>query len=331
MKEEIYEPSLEKDALDSIREDKDIMMAIGGVFPPGVSPLKAAPVFDVNRVNKLMEGAIDTHVHFGPDPLLARIGDTVDLALAACQAEMGGVCFGEPYQIPSGPLALLAEKVVNQWAEEHGKEKIRCFGGVALNYGVGGLNPGAVVTSARIGAKVVWPPTVDSSHFRKLTGVGGGIDLLDENDNVVPAMKEILSLIAEGDLVLNLSCLGVKDVFYLIDEAKEMGVKRINVVHPNQPSSLMTMEQIKIAADKGASIELTCVIFQPPNFSWENFMEVYHTIGADKMIASSDNGCYAFFTPVVAMRHYITGMLIRGIPDSDVEKMVKTNPMRLLY
>ena len=327
---EIYEPSLEKKVLDRFRKDKT-SMAIAGVLPPGVSPLKAAPLFDLDRVNKLMEGAIDIHIHNGPDPYMCRIGDTIDLALAACQAGMAGVNFGEPHQIPSGPLALMAEKVVNQWADEHGKKRIRCFGGVSLNYAVGGLNPVAVIASARIGAKVVWPPGTDSSHYYKLMGVPGGIDVLDENDNVVPAMKEILSIIAEGDLVLNLSCLGVKDVFCLIDEANKLGVKRMNVVHPNQLTSLMTVEQMKIAADKGASIELTCNDFQSISFTWDAFMQAYNLLGADKIIASTDNGCFEFFTPVVAMRAYITGMLTHGIPDSDVEKMIKTNPKRLLY
>ncbi len=330
MKEEIYEPSFEKEVLDAFREE-GVSMAIAGVLPPGVSPLKAVPLFDLDRVNKLMEGAIDMHIHAGPDPYMRRIGDTIDLALAACQAGMGGVCFGEPHHVPTGPTALLAEKVVNQWAEEHGKKKIRCFGGVNLNYAVGGLNPAAVIASARIGAKVVWPPGVDSSHYYKLMGVPGGIDVLDENDNVVPAMKEILSIIAEGDLLLSMSCLGVKDVFYLIDEAKKQGVKRLNVVHPNELGSLMTVEQMKIAADKGANIELICFNFLPPEFSWDVFMQVYNLVGADKMTASSDNGCFEALTPVVAMRTFITGMLTHGIPDSDVEKMVKTNPKQLLY
>ena len=326
----IYEPSFEKERLERFRKYK-VSMAIAGVLPPGVSPLKAVPLFDLDRVNKLMEGAIDMHVHAGPDPYMCRIGDTVDLALAVCQSGMAGICFGEPHHVSTGPTALLAEKVVNRWAEEHGKKKIRCFGGISLNYAAGGLNPAAVIASARIGAKVVWPPGVDSSHYYKLMGVPGGIDVLDENDNVVPAMKEILSIIAEGDLVLNLSCLGVKDVFYLIDEANQLGIKRINVAHPNQPTSLMTIEQMKIAADKGASIELTCNNFQPEYFSWDIFMQAYNFLGADKIIASSDNGCFEMLTPVVAMRTYITGMLTHGIPDSDVEKMVKTNPKRLLY
>ncbi len=335
MKEEIYEPSLEKEVLEGLRK-RSSGYQMTGVLPPDASHpfLSSAggPKFDLDRVQKLMDGAIDMHVHAEPDPYVTRIGDQIDLAIVACQAGMGGILFGEPHQVPSSFLQGQTQKVVNQWADEHGKKRIDVFGGVALNYAVGGLNPAAVVASARIGGKIVWPPVTDSSHFRKLLGVSGGIDILDENDNVVPAMKEILGLIAEGDLVLNMSALGVKDVFYLIDEAKKIGVKRMNVVHPNQDTSLMTVEQRKIAADKGAFIEMSCTDFTPGRFlGWDDFMETYKLVGSDRMIASSDNGNYRFFTPVVAMRTYITGMLDRDIPDKDVEKMVKTNPRKLLY
>ncbi len=40
MKEEIYEPFFEKEAPDAFKED-EVSMAIAGVLPPGVSPLKA--------------------------------------------------------------------------------------------------------------------------------------------------------------------------------------------------------------------------------------------------------------------------------------------------
>ncbi len=330
MKEEIYEPSLEKEILEAFR-DHPIAVAIAGVLPPGASRLTAVPKFDQDRVNKLMDDAIDMHIHSDPDPYVARMGDQIDWAIAACQAGLGAILFGEPHQVPSSFLQGQTQKVVNQWADEHGKRRIDVFGGVALNYTVGGLNPAAVITSARIGGKIVWPPGTDSSHYYKLLGVPGGIDVLDENDNVVPAMKEILGLIAEGDLVLNMSCLGVKDVFCLIDEAKKMGVKRMNVVHPNQHTSLMTVEQRKIAADKGAFIEMTCVNFVPPLFSWDDFMETYKLVGPDRIICGSDNGCFEFFTPVEAFRTYITGMLTHDIPDKDVEKMVKTNARELLY
>ena len=126
---------------------------------------------------------------------------------------------------------------------------------------------------------------------------------------------------------------GLADCFEA-DLAKKIGVKskRLNVIHPNNYSSLMTAEQMKIAADKGAWIELTCDSFGPPiNFSWDVFMEAYKTVGADRIIAATDVGIFRSWRPIAALRHFVTGMLTRGIPDSDVEKMIKTNPTELLY
>lgn len=60
-------------------------------------------------------------------------------------------------------------------------------------------------------------------------------------------------------------------------------------------------------------------------------MQAVKEIGCDKIIASTDSGNYQFSAPVDLLRVFITGMLDRGIPDKDVEKMVKTNPQNLLY
>ena len=64
---------------------------------------------------------------------------------------------------------------------------------------------------------------------------------------------------------------------------------------------------------------------------WEEFMEAVKVVGCDRIVIGTDCGHFAFPAPVEAMRLFITGMLMRGIPDKDVEKMVKTNPRDLLY
>ena len=66
-------------------------------------------------------------------------------------------------------------------------------------------------------------------------------------------------------------------------------------------------------------------------WSWEEFMEAVKVVGCDRIVIGTDCGHFAFPAPVEAMRLFITGMLMRGIPDNDVEKMVKTNPSELLY
>ena len=61
------------------------------------------------------------------------------------------------------------------------------------------------------------------------------------------------------------------------------------------------------------------------------FMEAVKVVGCDRIVIGTDCGHFAFPAPVEAMRLFITGMLMRGSPDNDVEKMVKTNSSDLLY
>ena len=94
------------------------------------------------------------------------------------------------------------------------------------------MNPEAVLTSYRVGGKHVWLPKKDASFHHKLYGIPGGIEVLDEHDCVLLALREVLDLVAEGDMVLSLCHQSVKERFIIIDEAKKAGVKRIEMVIP---------------------------------------------------------------------------------------------------
>jgi len=98
---------------------------------------------------------------------------------------------------------------------------------------VGGLNPEAVFNQYRIGGKHVWLPNKDSSFHHKLYGIPGGSKFLDEKDHVVPPLREILSLIAEGDMILSLSAPErLKKDSSLSMKQRERALKRIEVGIP---------------------------------------------------------------------------------------------------
>ncbi len=286
--------------------------------------------FNSDRVWKLIEGSIDVHIHGGPEAYVTRLYDELEMAIKACEAGMQAIVF-KCHSSPSTRSASIVQKVVNQWADEHKKKKLEVLGGVVLNYEVGGLNPSAVAASIAMGGKMVWMPTRDASHHKRASGETGGIDVLDSNGNVTPQLKEIFSLIAESDAVLSLTHQSTRERLTLIDEAKKSGIKRIEVGHPLQAKTRMTMEQMKIAADKGAYLGMYCLNFEPQHWSWELFMQAVKEIGCEKIIAATDSGNYQFSSPVDLLRVFITGMLDRGISDKDVETMVKTNPRNLLY
>ncbi len=319
MKEEVYEAGLADEAF--LQQIRARPYGFGAV-PPGYSRI-TAPLFDMDSVWKLMDGAIDAHVHSGPDAYIARMYDEMEMAIQACQVGMKAIAF-KCAAMDSARSAYIVQKAVNQWADEHNKKRIDVFGGVVLNYAVGGLNPEAVSASYRVGGKVVWLPSMDASFHHKIMGMPGGIEVLDENDDIVPPLKEIFAMIAEGDMVLSLCHQSTKERFILIDEARKSGIKRIEICHPNVMVK-MTVDQMKIAADKGAYIG-----FYGTGFG-DEFMQVTKVVGCDRIIVSTDLGRSSGPSPVDGMRSLITGMLTQDISDKDVEKMVKTNPSTLLY
>lgn len=333
MGEKIHEVSLEKEVMEFARTESTMI----GISEPLLGKFRLRPPehgfgVDFDRIYKLMEGAIDLHTHPGPSPRASRLNDEMELAMEACQAGMGAVV-SKDHDFPTIRSCQMAQKIVNQWAKEHGKKGVDVFGGLVLGHACGGLNPAAVDAAARCGGKVIWTPSVDSSHHYRVMGItkAQGIDVLDEKDKVLPALKEIFSLIAESEMLLSICHQSTKERYILIDEARKAGVKRIELVHPMQPVTKMTVEQMKIAADKGAYIGLYTFDFAPKFWSWSTFMEAYRVVGPDKIAVSSDQGLWLGGSPVANIRQFIAWALFRGIPDRDVEKMVKNNARELLY
>ena len=328
MDKDIYEAALEKENIRTARNYTSLIASYG-VSSPGASRLNA-PLFDMSRVWGLLEGAVDTHIHSGPCANCTRSFDELEMAIQACKVGMKAVVF-KCGSMPSTRSASIVQKVANQWADEQGKERTDVFGGVVLNYCVGGLNPEAVFCSYRMGGKFVWLPNKDASFHRKIMGLPGGIEVLDERDRIVPPLKEILKMIAEGDMVLSLGHQSTKERFIILDEAKKFKVRRIELVHPTQVTAKMTVEQMKVAADKGAFLGFYCVDFDPRQWSWDTFLEAIKVVGVARLICATDSGTFDLPSPVEAMRLFITRMLSHNISEKDVERMVQTNPTTLIY
>ena len=63
----------------------------------------------------------------------------------------------------------------------------------------------------------------------------------------------------------------------------------------------------------------------------EEALEFIRKVGPEHIVIASDCGHFEFSPPVQGLRLIITELLLRGIPDKDVERMVKTNPATLVY
>ena len=101
---------------------------------------------DYNDITKeLLCGAYDLHVHTSPDHDQRSLNDW-ELLTEAEALGMAGVLIKNHYEPTTGRAKLVQ-------ALYPGKTKI--YGSIALNWSVGGLNPYAVESAARMGAKMV--------------------------------------------------------------------------------------------------------------------------------------------------------------------------------
>ena len=135
-------------------------------------------------MSNLLNDVIDIHIHTSPDVNPRRLND-YEAANAASKAGMKAIVIKSHHAMTADRAALVNELV----------EGIQIFGGLALNYAAGGLNPQAVETALRLGAKLIWMPTLDAKHFRSQIGQSDGISILMESCEVHSEIGQIVDLI----------------------------------------------------------------------------------------------------------------------------------------
>jgi len=320
--EDIHEMSYDK---DQIRHVKAIYETAH--YPPDYHTFEKA--------EQLMRGAIDIHCHCGPCAVVKRSFNEIEYSIEATKAGMQAIV-NKALTTPTARSASLAQTVVDQWAKEHNMKSAKIMGGVGLSYAVGGLNPHAVIDAAKLGGKFVWTPVHDSAHAHRIDALAGmhrpgGIEVIGKSGEVLPDLKEVFKVIAEYDMVLSLSHHSTRERFVMIDAAREVGVKRISIAHPFNPLTKMSIEQMKMAAGKGAYLEHLFSDFSPYLWNWDETIEAIKTIGADHFVLGSDSGRWDVPPPIPLYRIMITKLLLRDIPDGDVEKMVRLNAEKLIW
>src|SRR4029453_12749706 len=96
------------------------------------------------------------------------------------------------HDYPTAALAAVVDRVV---------DGVRVFGGICCDREVGGVNPAAVETALRIGAKIVWLPTL-TSRQDQLNGIGEqlgipgpGLSVVDADGSLTPDTHAGLDLL----------------------------------------------------------------------------------------------------------------------------------------
>ena len=285
------------------------------------------------RVQKLIEGSIDIHIHTAPD-IFPRVVDDIGAAFMAKE---------------QGMRAILLKSQLNSTAERailaSQQTGFPVFGGIALNYYVGGLNILAVEAALQLGAKQVWLPTLHAhqwmssplktSHLSWVLKEGQkGIYMLKEDGTLKEELYPIFKKIAEYDAVLGTGHISIGEAKVVVKEAAKAGVKKILVTHPLSTVLAFSVQDIKELLDNGAMfVEHTyCAVTRQVGrpITQKDIADNVRAIGAKYTILSTDTGQWLNPIPVQAMGIYIRDMLDLGISEDDIRTMVSTNPAKLL-
>jgi len=292
-----------------------------------------------DRVARVLEGAVDLHVHTTPSPFPRRF-DAVEAARLAAEAGFRAIVVkSHHHSTVTDLLALQARRAFPPGIEVHG--------GIVLNGPVGGLNPSAVDLALKMGGRVVWLPTIASPHhirhrvehpdlpFPQATvslRPEEPVDVL-ENGKLRPEVYEILEAIHDADAVLASGHLAPDRITAVFEAAREVGVHRLLVNHPSYIVEA-TYEEARRWAELGAYLEHSLCMYDDASslrlWAADALIAWIEAVGPERSILASDLGQTSNPLPTDSFRAIADKLLDRGMRDGDVRRMVCDNPAELL-
>jgi hypothetical protein len=271
-----------------------------------------------------LKGVVDIHAHCDPDSVPRSI-DAIDLAKLARDRGIRALVLKNHYE-PTASLAFLVRKVV---------PGIELFGGIALNRTVGGVNPAAVERMTRVKGgwgRVVWMPTLDAENQVRYSKESRPLVRVSKNGTLLPEVREVLALIAKNKLTLATGHSSPAEDLMLIREARRAGITSIVVTHGMLPPVAMTVAQMREAAGLGAYIEFVynVMIGSTKAFEMPEYARAIRAVGPEHCILSSDLGQPGNPLHPDGLEAFFAALRSQGFTVSEIERMAKNNPARLL-
>jgi hypothetical protein len=293
-----------------------------------------------DTISRMLEGAVDLHIHTAPSPFPRRI-DIVDAARSAQESGFRAiVAKSHHHSTVTDVLAL----------RQHGLDEleIEVHSGIALNSAVGGLNPHAVDQTLKMGGRIVWFPTVAAPRhiehhhanpdmkfpkvsFRLMDEAPA--DVFDADHRLRPEVHEIIALIRDADAILATGHMDPPSISAVLEAAKAAGVTRMLVNHPTFVVEA-TMAEASHWVDLGAVIEHSICIFDERSTFYQQQVDVLvawlREMGPENTALGSDLGQVNNPLPVEAYRSILGELLAAGFSEEELRLTVRDNPARLL-
>jgi Family of unknown function (DUF6282) len=291
------------------------------------------------RARELARGSFDLHVHIDPD-VVGRIVD--DVTLAERFRALGLAGFGlKSHYTSTAERARVVNRVVPE---------VRAVGTIVLNAAVGGLNALAVEIAAREGALIVWLPTVDAVNEasardrayehppmwvriqQELREAGleiPPVPVLDDAGAPLPALLDVLRVVAAHELVLATGHLARDEIFAVVDAALVAGVRDIVITHPEFPAQDLSIPDQVALAERGALLERCFTTPHTGKCAWEHVFAGIRATGPERNLLSSDLGQPANPPVEDGVALFADRLLDAGFTEEEIRTMTVVNSGRL--
>jgi len=285
----------------------------------------------------LLKDAYDLHIHCGPD-IIPRSVTALEMAERAINRGMRGFAIKSHYSPTSLQAAAVRECYPN----------CNAIGSITLNASVGGPNPLAVETSARMGARIVWCPTFDSAsqqayylkhlpqyiEMQKKLISGGkpspSYYLLNDDGELCEEIKYVFDVVQAYDLLFATGHITHKEAFALAKEAKRRNFKKLLITHADWEFTHYTVEEQMELVSLGAWIEHSYTSPAEGYVAWEKVAEEIRRVGPEHCIITTDLGKNNGVFPDDGLYDYVRRLLEMNFSEPELSVMLCQNPAFLV-
>jgi hypothetical protein len=288
------------------------------------------------RIDRILLGAIDPHVHSGPS-IAPRGIDHLELVEELSKAGFAAVITKDHDYSGVMTAALISKHY------PHLRTKI--YSSIVLNNVIGGMNPYAVEHTAAMGGKIVFMPTLAAeNHLRwektaawahpastQKMRPASAVPVLDANKQVRDEVKEVLDVVARTDMALASGHLHISETWRVFEEAQRRGVKRLVLTHPEEIVEA-SLNDVRGIAEMGAFVEHSlCMFVEGSKFKiadGEELRKHIEAAGVEQTILASDLGQTGTISPLEGFRRGVKLCLDLGYKDDQIHRMVSANAAR---
>lgn len=307
---------------------------------------------DMGHVDEILKGVIDVHLHGAPVAGAMHGRPTmVQTCIDASEAGMKALVFKD-HNTMTNNAAVVAQDFLGRLQKEKADKgevftPVEVYGGITLNYQVGGMNSQAVIAALGTGrCKEVWLPSKDAKHQYMAMGLEGGIQVAD-GATLTPETIKVLEIITDynnntkGDRCALSAChVSNEEKVAVLDYVNAKGLN-VDVLldHVTQELTCVTPQEAKEMIDKGGYLEFaqcSCVPWPGMkdwvvafDYSMNLMRELLKEKGAGHLLLITDAG-QTGNVPVEGWKNFIKVLLSERVSEADINIMAKEIPAKVI-